>query len=60
MNSTDPIHPNFMATTESYHRAFVAALEHAKANQKTHIIVASHNEETVGFALKTCVDREEN
>ena len=48
-----------MATTESYHRVFLEALEHAKAHQKTHIIVASHNEQTVEFALKTYADREQ-
>ncbi|CAF1180011.1 unnamed protein product [Rotaria sordida] len=54
MKIIDPIHPNFLATTESYHRAFVETLENAKKNpNKVHIFVASHNENTVQFALKT-------
>lgn len=58
MNSIDPILPNFSATTESYHRALVETLEHAKQNNKNnkvHVLVASHNEDTVKFALKTSV-----
>ncbi len=56
-NSIDPIHPNFAATTESYHRAFTETLENAKNNNnnKIHVFVASHNENTVRFALKTYV-----
>jgi len=54
INSVDPIHPNFSATTECYHRAFVETLENAKNNNnKIHVFVASHNENTVEFALKT-------
>ncbi|CAF1191634.1 unnamed protein product [Adineta steineri] len=50
----DPIHPNFAATTECYHRAFIETLEYAKNNNnKVHVFVASHNENTVQFALKT-------
>ncbi|CAF3494106.1 unnamed protein product [Rotaria socialis] len=55
MKSIDPIHPNFLTTTECYHRAFIEALKHAKEKNttKTHVIVASHNEDTVQFATKT-------
>jgi hypothetical protein len=55
MKSIDPIHPNFLTTTECYHRAFIEALEHAKEKHttETHVIVASHNEDTVQFATKT-------
>ncbi|CAF0731868.1 unnamed protein product [Rotaria sp. Silwood1] len=54
MKIIDPIHPNFLATTESYHRALFETLQNAKNNSnKTHVFVASHNENTVEFALKT-------
>ncbi|CAF3888602.1 unnamed protein product [Rotaria sp. Silwood2] len=59
MKSIDPIHPNFLATTESYHRAFFETLENIKNNNnnnnKIHVFVASHNENTVEFALKMYV-----
>lgn len=58
MKIDDPIHPSFEATTESYHRAFAQALEHARSSKnKTHIFVASHNENTVQYAVKTQVFR---
>lgn len=57
LNLPDPIHPNFAATTECYHTAFTEALSNAKNNgkTKTHVFVASHNENTVEFAVKTYV-----
>lgn len=58
LNIDDPILPNFEATTESYHCALVETLKHAKQNNpnnKVHVFVASHNENTVQFALKTFV-----
>ncbi|UJR25210.1 hypothetical protein I4U23_006562 [Adineta vaga] len=54
LSTDDPIHPNFPTTTECYHRAFCDILENAKINPKQfHVFVASHNENTVEFALKT-------
>jgi proline dehydrogenase len=55
----DPINPNFDATTEMYHKTLTECLRRVKklkdAKQdpkKIAIMVASHNEDTVRFAIE--------
>ncbi|CAG0922843.1 unnamed protein product [Notodromas monacha] len=57
----DPTNPTFEATTEMYHRCLVDVLMRAReyrrqqgpdAAPKTRIMVATHNEETVRFAVR--------
>lgn len=55
----DPINPNYEATTDMYHKTLTECLRRIK-NLKTSgqdpkkiaIMVASHNEETVRFAIE--------
>ncbi|CAF1167857.1 unnamed protein product [Adineta ricciae] len=54
LNTNDPIHPNFAATTQCYHQVFKEVLDNAKTHpNQFHVFVASHNEDTVKFALRT-------
>ncbi|XP_042899720.2 proline dehydrogenase 1, mitochondrial isoform X2 [Parasteatoda tepidariorum] len=50
----DPINPTFEATTEMYHKTLTELLGRivTKGDRKTAIMVASHNEDTVRFAVK--------
>ncbi|XP_077286659.1 proline dehydrogenase slgA isoform X2 [Arctopsyche grandis] len=54
----DPICPTYEATTESYHRCLTECLRRIKvlkdqsADKKIGIMVASHNEDTVRFAIE--------
>ncbi|CAF1676642.1 unnamed protein product [Didymodactylos carnosus] len=47
----DPIHSNFNATTECYKQALVETLNFTESNF-VRVLVASHNEDTVRFALE--------
>ncbi|XP_067638840.1 proline dehydrogenase 1, mitochondrial isoform X1 [Eurosta solidaginis] len=60
MNYPDPICPNFEATTESYHKTLTECLRRIKVlkdsgedARKIGIMVASHNEDTVRFAIES-------
>uniref|UniRef100_F7G2I1 Proline dehydrogenase n=1 Tax=Ornithorhynchus anatinus TaxID=9258 RepID=F7G2I1_ORNAN len=48
----DPINPNYEATNAMYHRCLDFVLEEIKHNRKANVMVASHNEDTVRFALQ--------
>lgn len=62
LNYTDPINPSYEATTEMYHNTLAECLKRVKelknagdiAN-KIGIMVASHNEDTVRFAIQKYV-----
>ncbi|XP_062941774.1 proline dehydrogenase 1, mitochondrial isoform X3 [Cynocephalus volans] len=47
----DPINPTYEATNTMYHRCLNYVLEELKHNAKAKVMVASHNEDTVRFAL---------
>ncbi|PNJ01874.1 PRODH isoform 6 [Pongo abelii] len=47
----DPINPTYEATNAMYHRCLDYVLEELKHNAKAKMMVASHNEDTVRFAL---------
>nr|XP_033810327.1 proline dehydrogenase 1, mitochondrial-like isoform X1 [Geotrypetes seraphini] len=48
----DPINPTYECTNDMYHRCLEYILEEIKYNQKTNVMVASHNEDTVTFTLR--------
>eukprot|EP00074_Homo_sapiens_P105108 XP_016885658.1 proline dehydrogenase 1, mitochondrial isoform X4 [Homo sapiens] len=48
----DPINPTYEATNAMYHRCLDYVLEELKHNAKAKVMVASHNEDTVRFALR--------
>lgn len=58
MGYPDPTNPNFEATTEMYHKTLSECLRRIKAfkdkgeDKKIAIMVASHNEDTVRFAIE--------
>lgn len=58
MGYPDPTNPNFEATTEMYHKTLTECLRRIKAfkdkgeDKKIAIMVASHNEDTVRFAIE--------
>lgn len=58
MGYPDPTNPNFEATTEMYHNTLSECLRRIKAfkekgeDKKIAIMVASHNEDTVRFAIE--------
>lgn len=58
LNYSDPVNPNYDATTEMYHNTLTECLgrvqklkEKGDVANKVSIMVASHNEDTVRFAL---------
>ncbi|XP_034808181.3 uncharacterized protein LOC100994912 isoform X1 [Pan paniscus] len=51
----DPINPMYEATNAMYHRCLDYVEEELKHNAKAKVMVASHNEDTVRFALRRCV-----
>ncbi|CAF1620124.1 unnamed protein product, partial [Adineta ricciae] len=54
MDYEDPIHDDFDQTSECYRKAFLKGIDFAlRTNQITRIFVASHNEDTVRFAIET-------
>lgn len=62
MGYPDPTNPSFEATTESYHRTLMECLRRMKQYKdkgedpkKIGIMVASHNEDTVRFAIEKYV-----
>lgn len=62
MGYSDPINPTYEATTESYHRTLMECLRRMKQYKdkgedpkKIGIMVASHNEDTVRFAIEKSV-----
>ncbi|XP_076255299.1 proline dehydrogenase slgA isoform X2 [Rhynchophorus ferrugineus] len=58
MGYPDPTNPNFEATSEMYHKTLTECLRRIKAfkdkgeDKKIAIMVASHNEDTVRFAIE--------
>ncbi|XP_062941775.1 proline dehydrogenase 1, mitochondrial isoform X4 [Cynocephalus volans] len=52
----DPINPTYEATNTMYHRCLNYVLEELKHNAKAKVMVASHNEDTVRFALSRMED----
>ncbi|XP_030671656.1 proline dehydrogenase 1, mitochondrial isoform X2 [Nomascus leucogenys] len=48
----DPLNPTYEATNAMYHRCLDYVLEEMKHNAKAKVMVASHNEDTVRFALR--------
>lgn len=64
MGYPDPTNPTFEATTESYHKTLMECLRRMKQYKdkgedpkKIGIMVASHNEDTVRFAIEKYVYR---
>ena len=62
MGYSDPTNPSFEATTEMYHRTLTECLRRIKDlkdrnmdARRIAIMVASHNEDTVRFALEKYV-----
>lgn len=62
MGYPDPTNPTYEATTESYHRTLMECLRRMKQYKdkgldpkKIGIMVASHNEDTVRFAIEKWV-----
>lgn len=62
MGYLDPTNPTYEATTESYHRTLMECLRRMKLYKdkgedpkKLAIMVASHNEDTVRFAIEKYV-----
>jgi len=62
MGYPDPTNPTFEATTESYHKTLMECLRRMKQYKdkgedpkKIGIMVASHNEDTVRFAIEKWV-----
>jgi hypothetical protein len=54
MDYEDPIHATFGETSECYREALSKGIQFALGtNQMTRIFVASHNEDTVRFAVET-------
>ncbi|XP_035960066.2 proline dehydrogenase 1, mitochondrial isoform X2 [Halichoerus grypus] len=49
----DPINPTYEATNAMYHRCLNYVLEELKHNTKAKVMVASHNEDTVRFTLRS-------
>ena len=53
MGYEDPINADFDATTQMYQKNFIACLNEIKKRpSKVEIMVASHNEDTVRFAIE--------
>ena len=53
MGYEDPINPDFDATSQMYEKNFIACLNEIKKRpNKVEIMVASHNEGTVRFAVE--------
>ena len=54
MNYPDPINVDFESTTRMYEQSLIYCLEQVKINEKGRIsvMVASHNEDTVKFAVQ--------
>jgi len=49
----DPVNESYKNTTQMYERSFICCLEAIKENPgKVNIMVASHNEDTIRFAVK--------
>lgn len=64
MGYPDPINPTYEATTESYHKTLMECLRRMKQYKdkgedpkKIGIMVASHNEDTVRFAIEKYVEQ---
>lgn len=62
MGYPDPTNPTYEATTESYHKTLMECLRRMKQYKdkgedpkKIGIMVASHNEDTVRFAIEKWV-----
>ncbi|XP_065548572.1 proline dehydrogenase 1, mitochondrial isoform X4 [Lathamus discolor] len=49
----DPINPTYEKTNEMYHRCLDYILEEIKHSRKASVMVASHNEDTVKFTLRS-------
>uniref|UniRef100_A0ACB8FYD2 Uncharacterized protein n=1 Tax=Sphaerodactylus townsendi TaxID=933632 RepID=A0ACB8FYD2_9SAUR len=52
MGYEDPINPTYQKTSEMYHRCLDYILEEIKHHKKASVMVASHNEDTVKFAIR--------
>lgn len=64
MGYPDPTNPTYEATTDSYHRTLMECLRRMKQYKdkgedpkKIGIMVASHNEDTVRFAIEKYVSQ---
>lgn len=62
LNYPDPVNPSYEATTEMYHNTLTEILSRVKnlkeggdVANKVSVMVASHNEDTVRFALQKYV-----
>ncbi|XP_039581709.1 proline dehydrogenase 1, mitochondrial-like isoform X2 [Passer montanus] len=56
MGYEDPINPTYEKTNEMYHRCLDYVLEEIKHSRKASVMVASHNEDTVKFALRRMME----
>lgn len=59
LNYPDPINPDFEATTDMFHKCLIEAMDRMKKlknkgqdPKRVGVMVASHNEDTIRFALK--------
>ncbi|XP_008416123.1 proline dehydrogenase 1, mitochondrial [Poecilia reticulata] len=49
----DPINPNYESTSTMYHRCLHYVLDEIALNRKANVMVASHNEDTIKYTLKS-------
>ncbi|XP_066418242.1 proline dehydrogenase 1, mitochondrial isoform X3 [Molothrus aeneus] len=56
MGYEDPINPTYEKTNEMYHRCLDYVLEEIKQRRKASVMVATHNEDTVKFALRRMME----
>ena len=47
----DPIHPNYQATHDCYHRVLSVILDEVKT-RGANVMIASHNEDSIKFAVQ--------
>uniref|UniRef100_A0A3Q3FUV6 Proline dehydrogenase n=1 Tax=Labrus bergylta TaxID=56723 RepID=A0A3Q3FUV6_9LABR len=52
----DPINPDYEATNRMYHKCLEYVLEEIEHNRKANIMVATHNEDTVKYTLKSTMN----
>ncbi|KAJ0172912.1 hypothetical protein K1T71_011088 [Dendrolimus kikuchii] len=57
MGYEDPTCENFDATSASFHKCLKATLDMIKPNSKDAIMVASHNEDTIRYAIQLMTDK---
>ena len=53
-NYEDPMNPSYEATSEMYHRSLDEVLKHTvkRGPEKIRVMIASHNEDTIRYAIQ--------